>query len=73
MEKYNNYFPKGIVLKGRVSIEEVFAETEIETLRDAFREAQDSTGKIPAKLKPLISMPDFPQKLVHMLEKAVAR
>ena len=50
-----------ILLKGKQSIEEVFAETEIGILREAFREAQDAPGKIPAKLKPLISMPDFPE------------
>ena len=61
-----------IMLDGKPSIEEVFAETEIETLREAFREAQDVPEKIPAKLKPLIAMPDFPAKLVNMLEKAVA-
>ena len=61
-----------ILLDGKKSIEEVFAETEIETLREAFREAQDVPEKIPAKLKPLIAMPDFPAKLVNMLETAVA-
>ena len=61
-----------ILLNGKPSIEEVFAETKIETLREAFREAQDVPEKIPAKLKPLIAMPDFPAKLVNMLETAVA-
>jgi len=62
-----------ILLDGKKSIEEVFAETEIEPLREAFREVQDVPEKIPAKLKPLIAMPDFPAKLVNMLEKAVAK
>ena len=62
-----------ILLKDKASIEEVFAETEIGTLREAFKEARNTPGKIPAKLKPLIAMPDFPEKLVTMLEKAVAR
>ena len=62
-----------ILLKDKASIEEVFAETEIGTLREAFKEARNTPGKIPAKLKPLIAMPDFPEKLVIMLEKAVAR
>ena len=61
-----------ILLNGKRSLEEVFAETEIETLREAFRVAREAPGKIPAKLKPLIAMPDFPEKLVTMLEKAVA-
>ena len=60
-----------ILLDGKPSIEEVFADTEIQTLREAFREAQEVPEKIPAKLKPLIAMPDFPGMLVNMLEKAV--
>jgi hypothetical protein len=61
-----------ILLNGKASLKEVFAETEIGTLREAFREAQDAPGKIPTKLKALISMPDFPEKLLNMLQKAVA-
>jgi len=41
-------------------------------VREAFHEAQDAPEKIPAKLKPLIAMPDFPEKLVNMVEKAAA-
>ncbi len=61
-----------ILLNGKASLEAVFAETDINTFREAFREAQVVPGKIPAKLKPLIAMPDFPAKLVNMLQKAVA-
>jgi len=59
-----------ILLHGKASLEEVFAEVDIETFRDAFREAQDVPEKIPAKLKPLIAMPDFPEKLVTIVENA---
>jgi hypothetical protein len=61
-----------ILLNGKTSIEEVFAEIEINTLREAFRNAQDTPEKIPSKLKPLIAMADFPEKLLNMLKKAVA-
>ena len=61
-----------ILLNGKPSLEAVFAEVEIDTLRKAFREAQDDPERIPAKLKPIIAMPDFPEKLVNMVEKAVA-
>jgi hypothetical protein len=61
-----------ILLNEKSSLEDVFAEIEIDTLRKAFREAQDDPEKIPAKLKPIIAMPDFPEKLVSMVEKAVA-
>jgi hypothetical protein len=61
-----------ILLSGKTSLEEVFAEIEIDTLRQAFREAQDCSEKIPSKLKHLIAMPDFPEKLVTMIKGAVA-
>jgi hypothetical protein len=60
-----------ILLAGKVSLEEVFAETEIESFRKAFTEAQDSPEKIPARLKPLIAMHDLPEKPRDMLQKAV--
>jgi hypothetical protein len=61
-----------ILLNGKASIEEVFAEIEIETLRKAFREAQDDPERIPTKLKSIIAMPDFPERFVTMVEKSVA-
>ncbi|MDA0989846.1 MAG: transposase [Verrucomicrobia bacterium] len=61
-----------LLLNGKPSIEAVFAEIEIDTLRKAFRDAQDHPERIPAKLKPIIAMPDFPQKLVSMTERAAA-
>ncbi len=61
-----------ILLSGKASLEEVFAEVDIDTFRTAFREAQDVPEKIPSKLKPLIAMPDFPEKLLRMAEKAAA-
>jgi len=62
-----------ILLSGKASLEEVFAEVDIDTFRDVFREAQNVPEKIPSKLKPLIAMPDFPEKLLSMAEKAAVR
>lgn len=61
-----------ILLKGKPSIEALFAEIEIDTLRKAFRDAQDDPEKVPAMIKSIIAMPDFPEILLHMVEKAVA-
>jgi hypothetical protein len=61
-----------ILLNGKSSLEEAFADIEINTFRNAFREAQDDPEKIPAKLKPIIAMPDFPERLARLTEKAVA-
>ena len=61
-----------ILLQGKASLEELFAETKIDVFRKVFREAQVAPEKIPSKLKPIIAMPDFPEKLVNMVKKAVA-
>jgi len=61
-----------ILLNGKPSLEAVFAEIEIDTLRKAFRDAQNDPERIPATLKPIIAMPNFPEQLVSMVEKAVA-
>ena len=60
-----------ILLKEKTSLAKVFAEIEIETLREEFRKAQLSPEKIPPKIKQLIAMPDYPEKLMKMVEKAV--
>jgi hypothetical protein len=61
-----------ILLNGKPSLGALFAEVEIDTLRKAFREAQNDPEKIPAKLKPIIAMPDFPEKFANIIERAVA-
>ena len=61
-----------ILLKEKTSLAEIFAGIEIETLREELRKAQSSPEKIPLKIKRLIAMPDYPEKLMKMVEKAVA-
>ena len=61
-----------ILLDGEGSLESVFSSIDIESFRETFRIAREAPEKIPAKLKPLIAMPDFPEKLTNMLERAVA-
>lgn len=56
-----------ILLKDKASLEELFAEIEIETLREELRKAKLNPEKIPAKIKHLIAMPDYPQKLLKMI------
>jgi hypothetical protein len=60
-----------ILLKEKANLEEVFAGIEIKTLRAEFRKAQLSPEKIPPKIKRLIAMPDYPEKLMKMVENAV--
>ena len=60
-----------ILLKEKTSLAEVFAEIEIDTLREEFRKAKVNPDKISEKIKRLIAMPDYPQKLMKMVEIAV--
>ncbi len=61
-----------ILLNKKTSIEQVFAEIEINTMREEFRKAQNSPEKIPRELKKLVSIPDFPEKLTKLIEKSAA-
>ena len=61
-----------ILLTGKTSLADLFAETDIVTLRKEFSKAKNNPEKIPAQLKPLIAMPDYPGKLVAMIRKAAA-
>ena len=61
-----------MLLNGNASLEEVFAEIKIDTFRKAFQETHDADEKIPSKLKQLIAMKNFPEKLVRMIQEAVA-
>ena len=61
-----------ILLHEKATIEELFAEIEIATLREEFRKAQLNPERIPSKIKRLIALPDYPEKLVSIIEKAVA-
>ena len=60
------------LLNEKASLEDLFAEIEIDTLREQFRKAQSTPERIPRKLKPLIAMPNFPENLVDTVNKAVA-
>ena len=61
-----------LLLKEKTSLEEVFAEIEIATVREEFRKAQLNPEQIPAKIKRLIALPDYPAKLVRMVVNAAA-
>jgi hypothetical protein len=61
-----------ILLDGKTTLEEVFAEIEIATLREEFRKAQIKPERIPSKIRRLIARPNYPEKLIHMLEMALS-
>jgi len=59
-----------ILLNGKATLEEAFAQIEIDTLRQEFRNAQLDPEEVPAQLKTIIAMHDYPQKLIEVVEKA---
>ncbi len=61
-----------ILLNGTTSLEAVFTKIEIDTFRAAFKEARNVPEKVPAKLKALAEMVDFPEMLVNIVKKAAA-
>ena len=61
-----------VLLNGKTSLEQVFAEIEIDTLREAFRQSQQAPEKIPGQLKALAALPAFPEKLISTLRRAAA-
>jgi len=61
-----------LLLSGKSTLEDVFAQIEIDTLRQEFRKAQLDPEQIPAALKTLIAMPDYPQKLIRIVETTAA-
>lgn len=56
-----------ILLNGKSSLEEVFTGIEASEIRKELKEAHNTFEKIPAKLKKLVSDPDYPE----ILEKRI--
>jgi len=59
-----------ILLDGKTTIEDVFAEIEITRLRQELQKAQQNPEKIPAKIKSIINEPKYPEKLANILKKS---
>lgn len=58
-----------ILLDGKTTIEQVFAEIETTQLRKEMKNAQQNPEKIPAKIKNLINEPQYPEKLANLVKK----
>ncbi len=67
----NQHYMK-ILLNGKATLEEVFADIDIDTLRETLRDAQQDPELIPVKLKQFIAMPNFPEKIFAMIKNAAA-
>lgn len=59
-----------ILLKGQVTLEERFAQIDIETVRKEMQAAQKSVEKVPAKIRQLIALPAFLETISGLFQKA---
>ncbi len=55
-----------ILLNGKSTLEELFADIDLTLVRKHLRNSQSSWERIPAKIKKIISEPQFPQTITHI-------
>jgi hypothetical protein len=58
-----------ILLKGASSLEERFAQIDIETVRSELAAAQKSPERVPSKIRQLITLDAFPETLTTLFRK----
>jgi len=59
-----------VLLNGQATLEERFAQVDVDTVRKELRAAQISPERVPRKIRKLIALPTFPQKLCHLFQTA---
>ena len=58
-----------ILLGQKSSLEELFADIDVNKVRNELRASQGNIEKIPAKLKQLTNKPDYPEMLKNYFFK----
>lgn len=61
-----------LLLDGKATIEEVFADIDIATVREEARKLQRDLDPVPLTIRRLVGNPDYPEKLLAMLKTAAA-
>lgn len=59
-----------ILLNGKATLEELFSEIDVKTLRKELSKSQDESEIIPAKIQSLIKKPNLPQIITDLFLKA---
>lgn len=59
-----------ILLDGQATLEERFAQIDVETVRTQLHAAQISVEKVPSKIRRLIAIPTFPEAICRLFQKA---
>ena len=58
-----------IILNGKATLEERFAEIDAKTVRQEFKKSQEYFGKVPAKIKALIKKSHLPEMILNLFAK----
>jgi hypothetical protein len=59
-----------ILLNGKATLEELFSEIDVKTIRKELSKSQDDSEIIPAKIRSLIKKPNLPQIITDLFLKA---
>lgn len=59
-----------ILLQGQATLEQRFAQIDVETVRKELQVAQASLEKVPSKIRQLIAIPAFPDAICRLFQKA---
>lgn len=58
-----------LLLDGKATLEELFANIDTQTVRKQLLDAQKNPEKIPTKIKKIIAMPEFPQNITNIFHR----
>lgn len=61
-----------IILNGKVTLEERFSEIDAKTVRQELRKSQETSERIPAKIRAIIKAPDLPQIVTKLFVSQAA-
>ena len=59
-----------VLLNGQATLEERFAQIDIQTVRKELQAAQTRLEKVPSKIRQLIALPTFPEAICRLFHKA---
>jgi len=60
-----------IILNGKATLEERFAEIDSKIVREEMKKSQEESEKIPAKIKAIIKKSELPETLVKLFENQI--
>jgi hypothetical protein len=61
-----------IILNGKTTLEERFAEIDAKIVRQELKKSEEYFGRIPAKIKVLIKKPNLPEMILNLFAKQLA-